>query len=472
MDHLPLGAVGASRTCLLRPGRLLTIAALLLVPMLSGCAALTNPVADPVPVRHVPQELLTPSKTSEQTIPLSLLGQPPARHYRLAAGDVLGVYIDGFIGDRNLPLPVQVNVPVQIKDQRRLPPSTGYPVTVQEDGTILLPSVQPLVLKGMSLNEAREAIKEHYKKLIKPEVLDRISVTLMQGRLHEVVVMRQEAQGFGVGPDGLIDTTKRGTGSVVHLPAYENDVLHALTLTGGLPGLDTCNEVIIQRRSFHDEQEREAFRKRLKSLPPDHNPLEVAGLGGEMIRIPLRVPTGCPLPFRPEDVILQSGDIVFLEAREDQWYFTGGLLPTGKHLLPRDHDIDVIEAVSEVHGPLLNGAFGGSNLSGQLIAPGLGSPSPTLLLVLRRMPGGGQVAIKVDLRRALNDPHERIRVQPGDLLVLQEKPSEALARYFGQTFLNFNMFWQVFRSSTATGVLDVAAPDRLPGSLPTVNIAR
>ena len=78
--------------------------------------------------------------------------------------------------------------------------------------------------------------------------------------------------------------------------------------------------------------------------------------------------------------------------------------------------------------------------------------------------------IRVDLRRALRDPHERILVQPGDVLILQEKPSEAFARYFSQTFLNFDIFWQVFRSKTASGVLDVAAPDRLPGRVGTLNV--
>jgi hypothetical protein len=39
------------------------------------------------------------------------------------------------------------------------------------------------------------------------------------------------------------------------------------------------------------------------------------------------------------------------------------------------------------------------------------------------------VPIRVDLRKALRDPRERILVQPGDMLILQEKPCEAVARY-------------------------------------------
>jgi hypothetical protein len=150
-------------------------------------------------------------------------------------------------------------------------------------------------------------------------------------------------------------------------------------------------------------------------------------------------------------------------------FYSGGLLPPGAFILPRDHDLDVVSAVALVRGPLINGDFGGSNLSGDLVKPGIGNPSATLLAVVRRTPGGGQVAIKVDLARALRDPRERIPVHPGDVLILQEKPGEALARVFTQTIFNFNIFAQVFHSRFATGVVDVSAPDRLPGRLGTVN---
>src|SRR5262249_13313037 len=99
--------------------------------------------------------------------------------------------------------------------------------------------------------------------------------------------------------------------------------------------------------------------------------------------------------------------------------------------------------------------------AGNLIAPGVGSPSPSLLVVVRRTPGGGQVPIVVDLRCALRDPHERLLVQAGDVLILQEMPGEALARYFTQTFFNFDLFWQVIHSPFASGVIDIATPDRL-----------
>ena len=457
MQHFPYGDFRQCHIALRLP-----LVVVLCCPLFFGCAALTNPVADGVPVRRLPPELLAPSKSADQTIPLNLLGQAPDNIYRLAAGDVLGVYVDGFLGDRNLAMPVFVNQPVQIKDQRRLTPGAGYPVTVQADGTIVLPSVPPLKVAGLTLNEARDAIRNLYVEKHKAFAQnDRVFVTLMQARQCEIVVMRQETQTLVAGPDGLLPGSKRGNGYVVDLPGRENDVLHALAQTGGLPGLDAYNEIIIQRNAFRDAPDREALQNRLGAVPARGDPLKTLGVCGQTIRIPLRLPPGTGLPFSPDDVVLHSGDVVFLEAREDQWYYTGGLLPPGKHLLPRDRDLDVIEAITEVHGPLINGAFGGSNLSGALIDSGIGNPSPTLLTVVRRMPGGGQVPIKIDLRRALNDSRERIALLPGDLLILQEKPTEALARYFSQTFLNFEMFWRVFSTSTSAGVLDIAAPNRL-----------
>src|SRR5205814_2825890 len=135
----------------------------------------------------------------------------------------------------------------------------------------------------------------------------------------------------------------------------------------------------------------------------------------QVIRIPLRLLPGEGLPLKAEDVILQTGDVVFLEARDYELFYTGGLLPPGEFVLPRDYDLDVVEAVTRVRGSLINGAFGGSNLSGTLIATGIGNPSPTMLTVLRRLPGGRQLPIRVDLGRALRDSRERILVQPGDV---------------------------------------------------------
>ena len=89
-------------------------------------------------------------------------------------------------------------------------------------------------------------------------------------------------------------------------------------------------------------------------------------------------------------------------------------------------------------------------------------------MVLRRVPGRGQVPIAVDLREAMRHPQERLLVRPGDVLILQEKPAEAFVRYLTQTLFNFDLFWTPLRTRNATGVVDIAAPDRLPSRVGTV----
>jgi protein involved in polysaccharide export with SLBB domain len=433
----------------------------------AGCTAVSNPIADGIPVRLVPHDLLAVPKVGSEPVPLCALGQPEPDVYRLGAGDVLGVFIDGFLGEHALPLPVNVAPPLQIPEQNRLAPSAGYPVTVQEDGTVVLPGVPPVSVRGRTVAGARDAIRSTYldRKLIRSNN-DRLLVTLLYPRHVEVLVFRQEAQAFVVTADGSQPAAKRNTGRTVELPAHQNDVLHALVRTGGLPESDAYNAVIIYRNGCADPHVRQEVLRHLEAGRPGVPP----GCGGALLRIPLRVLCGEPLPFGPSDVILRQGDIVFLEARDEQVYYTAGLLPPGKHVLPRDQDLDVLEAVAETHGSLYNGAFGGSNLSGNLISPGLGNPSPSLLVVLRRCPGRGQVPIVVDLREALRHEQERLLIRPGDVLILQEKPAEGLLRYASQTFFNFDLFWIPFRTSNAAGVVDVAAPDRLPQRVGSINV--
>jgi protein involved in polysaccharide export with SLBB domain len=440
----------------------LVLLALLLGTGPSGCAALTNPMADGVPLRLVPPELLAHSKADEQTIPLTLLERPRQAVYRLAAGDVLGVYIEGFLGDRTQPLPLHVAPHIRGREQLSLPPAAGYPVPVQEDGTIGLPAAGYLAVQGLTLPETRNAIRNVYvkKQLLRPEN-ERIMVTLLYPRREQVLVFRQETPTFVLSSEGPLSGSRRGSGHLVDLPGNENDILHALAQTGGLPGLDAYNEIIVFHNWFRDEAGGTLLRDQLNGTATPSKVLQAHGPGALVTHIPLRQPVGQAPCVAPQDVVLRTGDVVFLEARDTELFYTGGLLPPGMHTLPRDRDLDVLEAVTLVRGPLFNGAFGGSNLSGNLIAPGIGNPSPSLLTVLRRVPDGRQVPIVVDLRQATRDSRERLIVRPGDLLVLQETPGEAITRYVSQTFLNVDIFWRALRGSNISGVVDVAGPDRV-----------
>jgi hypothetical protein len=176
-----------------------------------------------------------------------------------------------------------------------------------------------------------------------------------------------------------------------------------------------------------------------------------------IVRIPIKTKGGGSLPFTREGIILQNGDILVVRSRKPELYYTGGLLPASENALPFDYDLTVVEAVLRAQGPLINGGLNASNLSGQITGSGVGNPSPSLLSVLRTTPNGQQVNIRVNLNEAVRDPRENILVQAGDILILQETPDEALARYISQT-LQFSFFFRILDRSDAQGSATFVAP--------------
>jgi protein involved in polysaccharide export with SLBB domain len=422
--------------CRRRVPRLISLVALLCGALATGCAAMTNPTLIGIPVRLLPPELHAKSVAGMQPIPLSLLGQPRPEAYRIDGGDVLGVWVEGILGEKDQQPPI--NPPLSLSNLD-LPPSIGFPIQVERDGTITLPRLEPLRVAGMTFKEAENAIRRAYEQaqILVPNVKLRILVTLMRPRTYHVLVLREDSptaqQGVvtsqlgGGGPE-YVSISRKGTGWDLVMPAYQNDVLTALAKTGGLPGTDAVDEVIVERNPSRTGRSWELIAQEFQA-----NGASACGSGGATTRIPLRVRPGTPLPIRPDDVVLRDGDVVYIPAREERLFFTGGLLPPGQHLLPRDTDLDVVEAIARVRGPLFNGAFSTSNLAGAILLPGLGQPSPTLLTVVRRMPDGcGQLSIRVNLDLAMKDARERLLVQAGDFLILQESPEQGIVRYLTQ----------------------------------------
>ena len=63
---------------------------------------------------------------------------------------------------------------------------------------------------------------------------------------------------------------------------------------------------------------------------------------------------------------------------------------------------------------------------------------PTRVIILRELPDGRQLPIRVDLARAMTDQKERILIQPNDVLMLQFKPHQAMFNGILNTF-NFSV---------------------------------
>ena len=418
-----------------RTTRLLCALALLPVAGWSGgCASFTNPVADGIPVRRLPAELLSRPRSELQPVPLNLLRQRDPEAYRLDKGDVLGIVADEILTSAKQPIPVQFN------PNPNAPKSAyqGLPVTVQDDGTIVLPLLPPIPVRGKTLAETRDLIIRMITKdpntpgskdLVKPDVV-RVLVDLVQSRQYSVLVVREDTQGgpLSSGFGGVFGTNKKGAGFTVKLDAYKNDLLHALNATGGPPGLDAKNEVVIRRGQYDPADPSKGY-----------------------VRIPLRARADDPLTFTEADIILAEGDTVYIEARDTEVYYTAGLMGGAQVPLPRDYDLRVIEAIAQVRGPLINGSFQNNAFVANAVNVGIGNPNPSLVTVVRRLPCQQEVRIRVDLNQAFRDPRENILIQPGDIIVLQEKPGEALARYLTQT-LRITTTFDVIRSASINSI--------------------
>ena len=558
---------------------------LLLAALLSsGCAAF-YPVQG-IPARKLPDEFRMPRRSGQTTIDLSQLTQTPPADHLVDAGDVLGIYVEGILGrDGDVP-------PVFVPQNRFAAPSVGYPIAVQGDGTISLPLVGPVSVRGMTIRAVEAAVREVYTQGARPLLQpgqDRILVSLQQARLYSVLVIRQEAdnqQGnLGQSQTVNFNIDKRGTGRIVLLPAYKNDILHALAETGGLPGLDAQNAIYIVRGRRHPAAmpmlnappapapmtNGAVFRGQSPAMwtspgpmspprshqraiaahspPPSHvspyqtyrsnsvpqsplplpqasfpehasprsnvspyqtyysnsapppNPMppisttrtrpqtmtpdpprtspqppiqsngvvpaswsmpmpagppgawtgapmgnppampaELSWIASSVenptvIRIPLRHFPGEPLPLNPGDAILQDGDIIFIEARDTDFFFTGGLLGGGQYTLPRDYDINVLDAISiaELRGREIGGnsvAIGGVSALNQDVTVGA-----SRVVILRKQPDGTRLPIEVDLHRAMRDPSELIIIEPEDRIFLRYTPGQAVLAFFERHLL-------------------------------------
>ncbi len=222
----------ASRTTPALPRLACRLAALLVVAgLLPGCAALTNPVANGIPVNRLPPPILGDSREKEQTIPEIFLKAPKQDPYLIAPNDVLGIFIKNVTGgERDIP-PV---IMTPSSDGIRQQPSTGFPFAVRDDGTVSLPlALAPIKVSGLSVGDAEALIKKRFVdewQIVKPENANFI-VTLQRQHTNSVLVLRQDQGGVQFTSGGL-SNTKRGTGIPLELQYNESDVATALTRSG------------------------------------------------------------------------------------------------------------------------------------------------------------------------------------------------------------------------------------------------
>jgi hypothetical protein len=153
----------------------------------------------------------------------------------------------------------------------------------------------------------------------------------------------------------------------------------------------------------------------------------------DVIKIPVRLAPGQVPYLTEEDITLYDGDIVFIESRDSEVFYTGGLLGGGQYTLPRDNDLRVTQAVSIATANSRSGssrAIGGVSALNQDV-----SISASRVVIVRTLPCGERVQIEVDLYKAFRFEDEDILIQPGDMILLQYKCHEAIAAAFERYLL-------------------------------------
>ena len=389
----------------------------------NGCAALTNPVADGIPVRRLPDEVFGQPKAELYPLPLNMLRITESGEYRLDKGDVLGIVADEVLTKENQPIPVQF-----IQNPNAPNPAVqGLPVTVQEDGTILLPLLKPIDVKGKTLVQVRSAIINEMEKVAQlvPEGKARVLVDLIQRRRYRVLVVREDSQPLvpqyaqGGSASALVGGTKRGAAFSLLLEPGRNDLLGALTQTGGMPGLEAKNEVVIRRGTYDPANPAKGTSaSRCGSNGPAHH---VHREG-----------------HHPDD-----DDTVFIEPGTPRSTTRPGCW-AGPRSRRRDYDLRVIEAITHPRAAHQRRLLA-ERIRGEFHGCGDRQPEPQP----RDRAAAAQlqqILIRVDLNEAFRDMRENIIILPGDVIVLQERPSEAVARYFTQTF-RVNTTWEVIRGT-------------------------
>ena len=408
----------------------------LILTAASGCHSISN-IKNTVPANRLPPQVLGELRELKRPIQFAALGQAKPAEHIIGPGDRLSVYVYGVFPPTEAQGTPLVQRSQQVT-QRYYPPrgsivgpATGLPVVVSSDGTIEMPSIGEFTAAGLTIPEMISDLKQTYidAKIVE-EGREQVSVSLLIPRVTRVTVIREDtpAENVALVSPGQVDQIHRGSGEVIDLPVDENDVLHALTVTGGLPGTDAAREVWVFRRK--------GLRNPTAVIPEDLNIVRRGYANGaecdseNVIRIPLALYGGQPMPFSEQDVVLEEGDVVFVP-RRSEYFYLGGLLKGARIPLPRDEDIDVLEAIA-----LATGSVGGPlGQSGAVLANG--TPGymckPTRAIILRTLPGGEQLAIRVDLARAAHDRKQRITIQPDDMLMLHFKPHEAVANAFLNT---------------------------------------
>ncbi len=222
----------------------------------------------------------------------STIAQKPTGPYLLDNGDILGVYVEGVLPYKPVSgAPANNSFPDggnSVAD-----PPLGFPIVVQENGTIALPSIGPISAKGLSVEQVTDLIKKTYldaKVFTEPAKLRPI-VTIIKKRMsfpkkvlslefgkvgNEFRLVNYVAVGERKLPEGILQGLSI-RGNMEPLADGTSLMSSVITNPGSLISAHLANEEILQRGSTDDSLGRAKSEDEKQRLQPREDSQYVQG---------------------------------------------------------------------------------------------------------------------------------------------------------------------------------------------------
>ncbi len=227
-------------------------------------------------------------------------GQPyrssSQRSYRLDTGDILAIVVDGVLGDFSS---APIHWPTGGND---IIAGMGHPVPVRDDGTLSLPEIDPVNVRGMTVIEAEDTVERAYLEAGVLKGKNLVTASLMRKRTVQVMVVHDQTSR------GLPGAQPRAV-TKVNLPADSATPLSALAESGAR----------FEGNTVH-----------LLANPRIHTPH------------------------------LMDGDMVDVQTAQPGFFFAGGLLNGGRYQLPRRSTLSAAQAIAQAGGAIGGPGFGPS----------------------------------------------------------------------------------------------------------------
>ncbi len=377
-------------------------------------------------------QFVTPQITTAQTMmDASYFQSPQSEFYSLDDGDTLGVFVEGVVGEVGSMPPVH-----QPTAGSNLPPAMGFATLVLHDGTIRLPVVESISVRGLTVSQAESLVKKVYSEGDNPIVTDRsrVIVSLIRKRTVNVMVVRGDQSESRSDPrfrnqnrTSPVSARSDGSGRIYNLqmPAGDNDLLNAMIESGGLPGVNAQDQMQVLRDFSAESAQTGSFPRSGDSRSHQQAFAQ---------NFPLR--TGSlqqAIPFSRSQARLSKGDIVSIAAKPTEVFYTGGLLGGGEFLIPRDRPLSLMDAIAQAGG--IPQSRGGGAVPLQL---------PESLTLLR-LNGDQQISRQFDLSGGFSQQASQTRVCSGDYLILDYSPAQRVQNV-GIGVLNIYGVRQLFRN--------------------------